>query len=67
MLKAAEKRNFGLFLGAGEAIVNLGDQRGLALFQELSKKAGTPPQMVGAMSGFENRLRAKLAPPKPAS
>jgi aminopeptidase N len=65
--EAAEKRNFGMFLGAGEAIVNLGDQRGLALFQELSKKAGTSPQMVGAMSGFENRLRAKLAPPKPAS
>jgi aminopeptidase N len=65
--EAAEKRNFALFLGAGEAIVNLGDQRGLALFQELSKKVGTPPPMVGAMSGFENRLRAKLAPSKPAS
>jgi aminopeptidase N len=64
---AADKRNFGLFSGAAEALVSLGDERGLALFQELSKKAGTSPQMVGAMMGFETRLRAKLAPAKPAS
>ena len=67
LTEAAEKRNFGLFLGTGEAIVNLADERGLALFRDLSKKAGISPQMVAAMSGFENRLRAKLAPPKPAS
>ena len=67
LTEAADKRNFGLFFGAAEAIVSLGDERGLALFQELSKKAGTPPQMVAAISGFESRLRAKLAPPKPAS
>jgi hypothetical protein len=64
---ALEKRNFGLFSGAGEAMVSLGDERGLALFQELSKKTGASPQMIGVMSGFENRLRAKLAPSKPAS
>ena len=62
-----EKRNFGLLFGAAEALVSLGDERGLALFKELSTKAGTSPQIVGAISGFENRLRAKLAPPKPAS
>jgi hypothetical protein len=65
--EAAEKRNFSLFAGAAEALVSLGDERGLALFQELSKKPGTSTQMVAAISGFESRLRAKLAPPKPAS
>jgi aminopeptidase N len=64
---AAEKRNFGLFFGAAEAIVSLGDERGLAVFQELSKRTGTSPQMISAISGFETRLREKLAPPKPAS
>jgi aminopeptidase N len=67
LTEALEKRNFGLFFGAAEALVLLGDERGLAVFQELSKKAGTPPQIVGAISGFESRLRAKLVPPKPAS
>ncbi len=62
-----EKRNFGLLFGAAEALVLLGDERGLALFQELSKKPGASPQIVGAISGFETRLRAKLATAKPAS
>jgi len=64
---ALEKRNFSLFLGAAEAIVSLGDERGLAVFQELSKKTGTSRQIISAISGFETRLRAKLPPPKPAS
>jgi len=64
---AVEKRNFGLFFGAAEAIVSLGDERGMAVLQELSKKPGIPRQIMSAISGFESRLRAKLAPPKPAS
>ncbi len=67
LTEGVEKRNFGLFFGAAEALVSLADERGLALFQDVSKKAGTPPQMVAAISGFETRLRAKLAPAKPAS
>jgi len=62
-----EKRNFGLFFGAAEAIVSLGDERGMAVFQELSKKPGISRQITSAISGFETRLRAKLPPPKPAS
>jgi aminopeptidase N len=64
---AVERRNFGLVLGAAEAIVSLGDERGLVTFQELSKRTGTSPQIISAISGFEARLREKLAPPKPAS
>jgi len=67
LTESLERRNFGLFTGAAEAIVSLGDERGLAAFQQLSKKAGTPQQVVSAISGFEARLRAKLTPPKPAS
>ncbi len=67
LTESLERRNFALFTGAGEAIVSLGDERGLAVFQQLSKKAGTPPQVVSAISGFESRLRAKLTPPKPSS
>jgi aminopeptidase N len=64
---AVERRNFGLFFGAAEAIVSLGDERGLAVFQELSKRTGTSAQIVAAIPGFETRLRQKLTPPKPAS
>ena len=64
---AVEKRNFGLFFSAGEAIVSLGDERGLAVFQELSKRTGTSAQIIAAISGFQTRLREKLTPPKPSS
>jgi aminopeptidase N len=61
---SVDRRSFGLFFGEADALVTLGDERGLILFQELSKKPGLSPQIVGALSGFESRLRAKLAPPK---
>jgi hypothetical protein len=67
LTEALEHRNFALFIGAAEAVVSLGDERGLAVFQQLSKNAGTPPRFVAALSGFEVRLRAKVTPPKPAS
>lgn len=67
LTEAADKRNFPLFLGAAEAIVALGDERGLPLFRDLGKKPGTPAQMVSSITGFENRLRARMASTKPAS
>jgi aminopeptidase N len=62
-----ERRNFGLLFGAAEALISLGDERGLTTFQELTKKAATSPQLVSALSAYEARLRAKLAPAKPNS
>jgi aminopeptidase N len=62
LTESVERRSFNLLFGEAEALVTLGDDRGIALFQELSKKTGTPPQVVEALSGFETRLRAKLAP-----
>jgi aminopeptidase N len=67
LTESIERRNFGLFAGEAEALVALGDERGLSLFQELSKKPGLSAQIVAAFSRFEARLREKLAPAKPAS
>jgi HEAT repeat protein len=62
--QAAESRNFAQMFGAAEALVALGDPRGLTTFQDVSKKlAGSP--LANALSQFEARLRAKLAPAKP--
>ena len=65
--EAYERRNFGLLSGAAEALVSLGDQRGLAIFEELSRKASSSPQIVSAIAGFETRLRAKLTSARPGS
>jgi len=65
--EAYTRRNFQMMFGAAEALVALGDQRGLAIFQELSRKAAASPQLVGALSSFEMRLREKLNSPKPGS
>lgn len=64
LTEGLERRNFALFFGEAEALVALGDERGLTVFQELSKKPGVPPQLSAAISGFESRLRARLAPAK---
>jgi HEAT repeat protein len=60
-----ERRNFALMFGAADALVALGDERGLAAFQEMSKKAAASPQIVSGLAAFEGRLRAKLAPARP--
>jgi len=57
-----ERRNFALMFGAADALVGLGDERGLAVFQEMSKKAAASQRIVSGLSAFEARLRAKLAP-----
>jgi len=65
LTEAVDRRIFNLFASEAEAIVALGDERGLALLQDLGKKPGLSPQLVAALSGYESKLRAKLAPPKP--
>ena len=65
MNEGFERRNFALMFGAADALVSLGDERGLVIFQEMIKKAGVSPQIVSGLSAFEARLRAKLAPQKP--
>ncbi len=62
--QAFEWRNFAMVGGAANALVTLGDERGLGVFEELRKKAANSPQIVGAISNYETRLRAKLTPAK---
>ncbi|PYS21767.1 MAG: hypothetical protein DMF72_16170 [Acidobacteria bacterium] len=65
--EGVERRNFGVVTAAGEALVLLGDQRALTTFQELTKKAGTSPQIIATLSGYEARLRSKAVAAKPGS
>jgi aminopeptidase N len=65
LAETIERRSFSLFAGQAEALVTLGDERGLAFLQGLSKKAGVSPQLAAALSGYEARLRSKLAPAQP--
>ncbi len=65
LAESVERRSSNLFASEADALVALGDERGLAFFQELSKKPGTSPQFVATLSGYEARLRAKLAPNQP--
>ena len=59
LMQGVVKRNFGQIAAAAEALVSLGDQRGLAVFEELGKKAGNNlPQ--GFLMQFEQRLRKSV-------
>jgi aminopeptidase N len=65
LTESVERRSFNLLASEADALVALGDERGLALFQELGKKAGVSPQFAATLSGYEGRLRTKLAPNQP--
>ncbi|HKZ80828.1 MAG TPA: M1 family aminopeptidase [Pyrinomonadaceae bacterium] len=56
-----EKFDFDLMFASAEALVNLGDPRGLVVLDELAKTAGDLPQLQGAISEFQNRLRKMTA------
>ncbi|MDQ2976252.1 MAG: HEAT repeat domain-containing protein [Acidobacteriota bacterium] len=62
MFKQAFARGqFGLIFAAAEALVTLGDQRGLAAFEEVGKQAGNP-QIQGFLMQFAGRLRQAAVP-----
>lgn len=52
--------NFGLVFPSAEALISLGDQRGLAVFEELGKTGN--PQLQGLLMQFAGRLRQAAAP-----
>lgn len=60
-----ERRITALINSSGEALVALGDQRGIATFQELARRASGSPQLASTLTAYEARLRAKLATSKP--
>jgi hypothetical protein len=62
-----ERQSTDLVNSAGEALVGLGDQRGLATFQELARRANGSPQLASALTSYEARLRAKIGTAKPGT
>ena len=62
-----ERRSFQLISAAGEAMVALGDERGVTMLEELAKKANDSPQLASVLSGYQSRLKAKLASTKVGS
>jgi hypothetical protein len=60
-------------ISAGSALVFLGDERGLAVFDEAIKKTGASSQFTATLTNFRQRLKARLdatktqtkSPPQP--
>jgi aminopeptidase N len=55
--QAFNRIDFNLILAASEALVNLGDPRGLPVFEELSKNVGDIPQFQEIVGQFVERLK----------
>ena len=58
---ATMKRDLTLANAAAEALSNLGDARGLPVFERLTKNAGISPQFAVLLVGFQERLRKSTA------
>ncbi len=59
--KAFATSDFNLTPAAGEALVSLGDPRGLALLEEISHEAGLTPRQKEQISQYQERLRKASA------
>jgi HEAT repeat protein len=55
--KAYETGDFSLGVASAEALVGLGDPRGLAIFDQIRKSASSNPRMVEMLTGFRDRLQ----------
>lgn len=58
--KALHRADFNLAIASAEALVSLGDERGVALFEELAKEAEGSPQVQGLIRNFQAQLKKKL-------
>jgi aminopeptidase N len=63
--QGADKGNFGQVAAASEALVALGDQRGIPVFEELQKKFASIPQAQAFIGQFIQRLRQSGQPSAP--
>jgi aminopeptidase N len=61
--QAFDKSDFGLMTAAADALVSLGDPKGLAVFDDILKRAGDVPQLAGALGQFRERLRQSAVGP----
>jgi aminopeptidase N len=65
--QALERSDFNLVFASGEALVALGDPRGLTLFEDLAKQAEARPQIHGLIRNFQDQLKKKIeTKPKPS-
>lgn len=58
--QAVDRTDFGLTIAAAEALVSLGDRRGLATFEEASKQSVEVPQIQDLIKGFQEQLQKRL-------
>jgi len=59
--KAFESDNFTLATAAGEALVNLGDAKGLQLLEKISKNPELPLQLKARLAEYQESLRKSVA------
>jgi len=64
LLKSAAPLNFGLLLASGRALVELGDQRGVAVFDQAVEKVSNPGVKPFLMQ-LEGQLKQKAPPATP--
>jgi aminopeptidase N len=67
MKESFDQRNISLMTAAGEALVSLGDERGLVTLQELRKKAINFQNLAELIAEYEARLRGKVSAAKTKS
>lgn len=58
--QALARPDFGLAFASAEALVNLGDPRGLVIFEELAKQTEGVPQIQRLIRTFQDQLRKKV-------
>ena len=64
--EGVENQNFQILNAAANALVQLGDPRGVPLFEETLKKLGPESQMRGLLANALQRLKTKLNSSKPS-
>ncbi|MFZ0064432.1 MAG: M1 family aminopeptidase [Pyrinomonadaceae bacterium] len=65
--QALDRSDFNLVFASGEALVTLGDPRGLTLFEDLVKQAEARPQIQVLIRNFQDQLKKKIeTKPKPS-
>jgi aminopeptidase N len=61
LAQAFENGDFALVAASAEALVNLGDPRGLSVFEQLTKDPAGRPQLTAFLGQFQERLRKSTA------
>ena len=59
--KAFESGDYGLATAAGEALVSLGDPRGLAVLEQISHNPAMPQQLASRLGEYQESLRKAVA------